>query len=96
MLNAVKLSKDLRQGVWAEFAKIASDIEEMVATPNKSVAAFNEFYGIKEPKLKITKPFGKMAVVENHARRKMRSKLENRGKPCMFLGAFPSHAPDVF
>jgi hypothetical protein len=49
MLNAAKLPKDLRQGVWAECAKMASDIEDMAVTPNKPVAAFNQFYGIKEP-----------------------------------------------
>jgi hypothetical protein len=96
MLNAAKLTKDLRRGVWAECAKMASDIEDMVVTTSKPVAAFNQFYGIKEPKLKIMKQFGEMAVVENHDRRKIRSKLENRGKPCMFLGVAPNHAPDVF
>jgi hypothetical protein len=78
MLNAAKLPKDLRQGVWAECAKMASDIEDMVVTPNKPIAAFNQFYGVKEPKLTIMKHFGEMALVENHDRRKIRSKLENR------------------
>jgi hypothetical protein len=84
MLNAAKLLKDIRQGVWAECAKMASDIEDMVVIPNTPIAAFNQFYGVKEPKLTIMKPFGEMAVVENHDRWKIRSKLENRGKPCMF------------
>jgi hypothetical protein len=96
MLNTEKLTKDLCQGVWEECATMASDIEDMVVTLNKPVAAFNQFYGIKEPKLSIMKPFGEMAVVENHDRRKIRSKLENRGKTCMFLGAAPNHAPDIF
>jgi hypothetical protein len=34
MLNAAKVTKDLHQGLWAECAKTATDIENMVATPN--------------------------------------------------------------
>jgi hypothetical protein len=96
MLNAAKVTKELRQELWAECAKTATDIENMVATPNKPKPAFNMFYGIQEPKLKIMRKFGEMAVVENHDRRKIRSKLENRGKPCVFLGVAPNHAQDVF
>jgi hypothetical protein len=68
----------------------------MVATHNKPKPEFNMFYGIQEPKLKIMRKFGEMAVVENHDRRKIRSKLENRGKQCVFLGVAPNHAQDVF
>jgi hypothetical protein len=66
MLNGTKLTKDMREGVWAEAAKTANDIENMVITPNKPVAAYNQFYGIREPKLKILRTFGEMAVVEKH------------------------------
>jgi hypothetical protein len=63
MLNGAKVTKELREGVWAEAAKTATDIENMIVNPNKQVAAYNMFYGVKEPKLKILKPFGEMAMV---------------------------------
>jgi hypothetical protein len=63
MLNAAKVTKELREGIWAEAAKTAGDIENMIINPNKPVAAYNMFYGIKESKFKILHPFGKMAVV---------------------------------
>jgi hypothetical protein len=48
--------------------KTASDIENMVVTPNKPVAPYKQCFGVGEPKLKILKTFGEMAVVENHDR----------------------------
>jgi hypothetical protein len=33
MLNAAKVTNELRQGLWAECAKTATDMENMVATP---------------------------------------------------------------
>jgi hypothetical protein len=65
-LNAARLAKKLREGVWAEAAKMATDLTNLVVTPNQPVAPFHRFYEITNPKLKVTKPFGEMAIVENN------------------------------
>ena len=39
--------------------------------------------------------FGEMAVVAIHEGKKMRSKLDNRGKTCMFAGYAEDHAGDA-
>ena len=36
-----------------------------------------------------------MAIVTNHANRKLRGKLVDRGKPCLYLGPAENHAGDV-
>jgi hypothetical protein len=96
MLNAARLVKFIREGVWAEAAKRATDIENMLATLNKPVAAYQRFYGIKEREMKFYKPFGDMAIVEENHNHKIRSKLANHGRGCMFLGHAPNHATDTF
>jgi hypothetical protein len=96
MLNAARLVKFIREGVWAEVAKRAMDIENMLVTPNKPVAAYHRFYGIKEREMKFYKPIGYMAIVEENHNCKIRSKLANRGRVCMFLGHAPNHATDTF
>jgi CRISPR/Cas system CSM-associated protein Csm2 small subunit len=48
MLNAARLVKFIREGVWAEAANRATDIENMLVTLNKAVAAYHRFYGTKE------------------------------------------------
>jgi hypothetical protein len=67
MLNAARLPRDLREGVWAEAAKSATEVENVIVTTTKPIAALHQFYGIKNPKVKIMKPFGKMAIVEDNA-----------------------------
>jgi hypothetical protein len=37
-----------------------------------------------------------MAIVEENHNHKIRSKLANRGRVCMFLGHAPNHATDTF
>ena len=40
--------------------------------------------------------FGEMAVIAIHEGKKMRSKLDDRGKTCMFVGYAEDHAKDVY
>ena len=46
--------------------------------------------------MKYMRTFGEMAVVAIHEGKKMRSKLDNRGKTCMFVGYAEDHAGDVY
>jgi hypothetical protein len=58
----------------AEAAKRAMDIKNMLVTPNKPVAAYHRFYGIKEREMKFYKPFGDMVIVEENHNCKICSK----------------------
>ena len=46
--------------------------------------------------MKHLRSFGEMAVVAIHERKTMRSKLDNRGKTCIFVGYADDHAGDVY
>ena len=46
--------------------------------------------------MKYMRTFGEMAVIAIHEGKKMRSKLDNRGKTCMFTGYAEDHAGDVY
>ena len=46
--------------------------------------------------MKHLRSFGEMAVVAIHEGKKMRSKLDNRGKTCMFVGYADDHSGDVY
>jgi hypothetical protein len=46
MLNAARLPKDLREGLWAEAAKYATQVENVIVTTTKPIAAMHQFYGI--------------------------------------------------
>ena len=53
------------------------------------------FYNKRSQILDNLHQFGEMAVVERHERRNMRGKLDNRGKPCIYVGRVPSHTSEV-
>ena len=44
------------------------------------------FYGKDTKYMTYMRTFGEMAVIAIHEGKKMRSKLDDRGKPCMFVG----------
>jgi hypothetical protein len=67
MLNAARLVKFIREGGWAKAAKWATDIENMLVTPNKPVTAYHRFYGINIREIKFYKPFGDMSIVEENS-----------------------------
>ena len=46
--------------------------------------------------MKHLRSFGEMAVVAIHEGKKVRSKLDNRGKTCMFVGYADDHSGDVY
>ena len=46
--------------------------------------------------MKYMRQFGDLAVVAIHEGKRMRSKLDNRGKICMFVGYAEDHAGDVY
>jgi hypothetical protein len=63
MLNAARLPKDFRECVWAEAAKYATEVENVMTT--KPIAALHQFYGITNPKVKVKKLFGEMEIVKH-------------------------------
>ena len=46
--------------------------------------------------MKHLRSFGEMAVVAINERKKMRSKIDTRGKPSMFVGYADDNAGDVY
>jgi hypothetical protein len=67
MWNAARLPKALREGVCVEAAKYATEVENVIVMTTKPIAALHQFYGITNPKVKVLKPFGEMAIVEYNA-----------------------------
>ena len=46
--------------------------------------------------MKHLRSSGEMEVIAIHEGEKMRSKLDNRGKTCMFVGYADGHSGDVY
>jgi molybdenum cofactor biosynthesis enzyme MoaA len=92
MLNQAQVSLHIRRGVWAEAAKTATDMRNILVNYKSNTSAHEKFMGTKFEHLNTLHTFGEMAIVEDHQSRGMHGKLNNRGRPAMFLGVQPDHA----
>ena len=64
--------------------------------PERTKPPHTLFYGEDAKNVRNLRTFGEMAVVAIHEGKKMRSKLDNRGKTCMFVGYADDHTKDVY
>jgi hypothetical protein len=95
MLNAANLPLAIRNGIWAEAASTASDLENALVSATKETPAYQLLHRKEHPTIRGLHPFGEMAVIEINANRKIRSKLENRGKMCIYLGRALNHSLEI-
>ena len=59
-------------------------------------SSYELFYKISPGYEQNLRVFGEMGVITNHANKKVRSKLENRGTTCVFVVYATNHAGDVY
>ena len=64
--------------------------------PDRTKPAYTLFYNKHAKYMKHMRTFEEMAVVAINEGKKMRSKLDNRGKTCMFVGYAEDHTGDVY
>jgi transposase InsO family protein len=96
MLNGARLTKELRNGLWTEAARTASDLENTLVSTNRPVAAFNQFYEKELPGIRNAHPFGEIGIVHNHQGKTLRGKLEDRGRACLHLGRASDQPRDTY
>ena len=81
---------------WCEVISTATKLDNIMVRPERTKPPHTLFYGNDAKYMKYTRTFGEMAVVAIHEGKKMRSKLDNRGKTCMFVGYAEDHAGHVY
>ena len=81
---------------WCEVISTATKLDNIMVRPERAKPPHTLFYGKDAKYKKYMRTFGEMAVVAIHEGKKMRSKLDNRGKTCMFVGYAEDHAGDVY
>ena len=81
---------------WCEVISTATNLDNIMVRPHRTKPPFTLFYNKDAKYMKHLSSFGEMAVVAMHEGGNMRSKLDNRGKTCMFVGYVDDHAGDVY
>jgi hypothetical protein len=94
MLNQAQLSDEFRNFLWAEYAKCATQSNNIIVKPREEKSLFKKFYKRKPQYEKGLKTFGEMCVIfiqKNHS-----EKLEIRGDLCIFVSSLEDHGFDVY
>ena len=95
LIQAVINSKEKGE-FWCEVISTATNLDNIMVRPDRTKPPYTLFYNKNAKFMKHLRSLGEMAVVSIHEGRKMRSKLDNRGKTCMFVGYADDHSGDVY
>jgi hypothetical protein len=86
----------LRDGLWAEVAKYARDVENSLVTSSQTESSWALFYKKEGPIVRNLRQFGEVAILDNHQKQGFHSKLENPGFAALYLSHAGNHATDVY
>ena len=94
MLENVE-NPNLRDKLWAEAANTATVLDTTLAKKGRNQSSFQQFFGKGESGTvpNFSKIFGEKVIIAN--RNKLKSKLEPRGKQCLWLGYADLHSKDT-
>ena len=94
MIQAGLNQQDKRQ-FWCEVISRATKLDNIMVSTDRTKPPYTLFFNKDAKYMKHLRSFGEMAVVAIHEGKKMRSKLDTRGKTSLFVGYADDHAGDV-
>ena len=80
---------------WCEVISKATKLDNIMVRPERTKPPHTLFYGNDAKYMKYMRTFGEMVVIAIHEGKKMRSKLDDRGKTCMFVGYADDYSRDM-
>ena len=81
---------------WCEVIPTATKLDNIMVRPQRTKPPHTLFYGKDAKYTRSLRTFGEMAVIAIYEGKKMRSKLDDRAKTCMFVGYADDHTKDVY
>ena len=96
MLIQAGIDSKGKEEFWCEVISTATKLDNIMVRPERTKPPHTLFYGKDAKYMKYMRIFGEMAVIAIHEGKKMRSKLDDRGKTCMFVGYADDHSRDVY
>ena len=77
---------------WCEVISTATKLDNIMVRPERTKPPHTLFYGKDAKYIRCMRTFGEMAVIPIHEGKKIRSKLDDRRKTCMFVGYADDHS----
>ena len=95
MLTAGFSQQDKRK-FWCEIISTATKLENIMVRKERTKPPYTLFYNDEPKYKKYLRSFGEMAVIAISDGKKMRSKLDTRGRTGIFVGYADDHAGNVY
>ena len=95
MLTAGFSQQDKRK-FWCEVISTATKLDNIMVRKERTKPPFTLFYNDEPKYMKFLRSFGKMAVIAISDGKKLRSKLDTRGRTGIFVGYADDHAVNVY
>jgi hypothetical protein len=97
MLKAAGIQdEEVKYGIWAELASTTADLDNIMVSTTREHSPYYQFYGKHPPFAKHLKTFGEIGIVTIHDNKRLRSKFDSRGKPCIFVSYPKDTTGDVY
>ena len=96
MLIQAGIESKYKGEFWCEVISTATKLDNIMVRPERTKPPHTLFYGEDAKYTRSLRAFGEMAVIAIHGGKRMRSKLDDRGKTCMFVGYADDHTKDVY
>ena len=96
MLIQAGIESKYKGEFWCEVISTATKLDNIMVMPETTKPPHTLFYGEDAKYTRSLRTFGEMAVNSMHEGKKMRSKLDDRGKTFMFVGYADDHTKDVY
>ena len=95
MLNGAKLTATYRHGSWCDAVSTATKLDVLLVDKEDEKGPFETFYREKAKYAEHLRTFGEIGIVTVSNTSK-KTKLEDRGKACMFVGYAKDHTGDTY
>ena len=96
MLIQAGIESKYKGEFWCEVISTATNLDNIMVRPERTKPPHTLFYGEDAKYTRSLRTFGEMAVIAIHEGKKMRSKLDDSRKTCMFVGYADDHSKDVY
>ena len=91
MLIQAGIESKYKGEFWCAVISTATNLDNIMVRPERTKPPHTLFYGEDAKYTRSLRTFGEMAVIAIHEGKTIRSKLDDRGKTCMFVGYADGH-----
>ena len=96
MMITAGFSQQDKRKFWCEVISTATKLDNIMVRKERTKPPFTLFYNDEPKYMKFLRSFGEMAVIAISDGKKMRSKLDTRGRTGIFVGYADDHACNVY